>query len=149
MYFAVKLATFLRTTSLSNIWERLLLILKQLICVNWKELTEFFCTLTKSSLTMTWKFDSQPIEKRKCYWSLPVRILVNKTLDQRYFNVVDQHWNNVDPTLKNVDPTLKTKQNPASVFQRYTMLIQRRIPTLKQRRNNVAQRWYNFVSTLF
>ena len=41
---------------------------------------------------------------------------------------------------QNVDPTLKTKQNPASVFQRYTMLIQRRIPTLKQRRNNVAQR---------
>ena len=56
------------------------------------------------------------------------------TLDQRYFNVVD--------------PTLKVKQNPLD-FQHWTTLIQRQCPTLKQRRNNVAQRCINFVvSTL-
>ena len=64
------------------------------------------------------------------------------TSDQRCFNVVDQRWNNVDPTLK-------MKQNPMSDFQRCTTLIQRQCPTLKQRRNNVAQRWYNVDTTLF
>ena len=64
------------------------------------------------------------------------------TSDQRCFNVLDQRWNNVDPTLK-------MKQNPKLDFQRCTTLIQRQRPTLKQRRNNVAQRWYNVDTTLF
>ena len=64
------------------------------------------------------------------------------TSDQRCFNIVDKSWNNVDPTLK-------MKQNPKSDFQRCTTLIQRQCPTLKQRRNNVAQRWYNVDTTLF
>ena len=57
-------------------------------------------------------------------------------------STLDQRWNNVDPTLK-------MKQNPTSDFQRCTTLIQRQCPTLKQRRNNVAQRWYNVDTTLF
>ena len=49
----------------------------------------------------------------------------------------------------NVDSTLKMKQNPTSDFQRCTTLIQRQYATLKQRRNNVAQRWCNVDITLF
>ena len=64
------------------------------------------------------------------------------TSDQRCFNVVDQSWNNVDRTLR-------MKQNPTSDFQRCTTLIQRQCLTLKQRRNNVTQRWYNIDTTLF
>ena len=56
------------------------------------------------------------------------------TSDQRFFNVLDQRWNNVDPTLK-------MKQNPTSDFQSCA--------TLKERRDNIEQRWYNVVSTLF
>ena len=41
------------------------------------------------------------------------------------------------------------KQNLTSDFQRCTALIQRQCPTLKQCRNNVAQRWYNVDTTLF
>ena len=41
------------------------------------------------------------------------------------------------------------KQNPTSDFQRCTTLIQRQCLTLKQRRNNVTQRWYNIDTTLF
>ena len=55
------------------------------------------------------------------------------TSNQRCFNVVNQHWNNVVPTLN-------IKQYPTSIFQRCHTLIQRRVPTLKQRRENVAQR---------
>ena len=60
------------------------------------------------------------------------------THPSQYFNVGN-----------NVDLTLKMKQNPTSDFQRRTTLIQRRCPTLKQRRNNVAQRWYNVDTTFF
>ena len=72
-----------------------------------------------------------------CYY--PANIL---TLDQPCFNVVHQRWNNAAPTLK-------MKQNPTSDFQRCTTLIQRQCPTLKQRRNNVTQRWYNVDTMLF
>ena len=41
------------------------------------------------------------------------------------------------------------KQNPKSNFQRCTTLIQCQCPTLKQRRINVAQRWYDVDTTLF
>ena len=51
------------------------------------------------------------------YTKYPVNISM---LDQGCFNVVDQRWNNVDPTLK----------------------MKRQCPTLKQRLNNVAKRWY-------
>ena len=44
---------------------------------------------------------------------------------------------------------LKMKQNPMSDFQHWTTLIQRRSPTLKQRQNNIVQRCYSVVSTLF
>ena len=67
------------------------------------------------------------------------------TSDQRCFNIVDKRWNNVDLTLKR-------KQNPTSDFQRCTTLIQRQCPrwnNVTQRRNNVAQRWYNVDTTLF
>ena len=63
------------------------------------------------------------------------------TTDQRCFNVVDQRWNNVDPKLK-------MKQNMTSDFQLSTTLIQRQCSTLKQRRSNVAQHWYNVASML-
>ena len=55
----------------------------------------------------------------------------------QYFNVVStlfQRW--------------KMKQNPTSDFQRCTTLLQRQCPTLKQHRNNVAQRCFNLASTL-
>ena len=48
-----------------------------------------------------------------------------------------------------MDQRNKMKQNPTLDFQRCTTLIQRQRPTLKQRRNNVAQRWYNVDTTLF
>ena len=64
------------------------------------------------------------------------------TSDQRCFNVVNQRWNDVDSTLK-------IKQNPMLDFPLYTTLIQRQCPALKQRRKNIAQRWYNVASTLF
>ena len=48
------------------------------------------------------------------------------------------------------------KQNHPPNFQRCTTFIQRQCPTLKQprnnvtqRRNNVAQGWYNVDTTLF
>ena len=41
------------------------------------------------------------------------------------------------------------KEIATSDFQRCTALIQRQCPTLKQRGNNVAQRWYNVDTTLF
>ena len=41
------------------------------------------------------------------------------------------------------------KQNRTSDFQRCTTLIQLQCPMLRQSRSNVAQRWYNVVSTLF
>ena len=63
------------------------------------------------------------------------------TSHQGCFNVADQRWNNVDPTLKR-------KQNPTSDLQRCTTLIQRQCPTLKQRRNNVAQGCINLASRL-
>ena len=61
--------------------------------------------------------------------------------DQRVFKVVDQRWNNIDSTLK-------MKQNPTLVFQRCKTLIQRPTLKLKQRRNNLAQRWKNVETTL-
>ena len=41
------------------------------------------------------------------------------------------------------------KQTPTSDFQRCTTSIQNQYPTLKQRRNKVAQRWYNVDIMLF
>ena len=63
------------------------------------------------------------------------------TSDQRCFNIVNQRWNDVDSTVK-------IKQNTMLDFQLYTTLTQRQCPALKQRRKNIAQRWYNVVPTL-
>ena len=68
------------------------------------------------------------------------------TLDQRWFNVVNQGWDIVDRTLK-------MKQTPTSDFQGYTRLHSS--PKLKQRCTmkvkrffNVAQRRFIVVSTM-
>ena len=46
----------------------------------------------------------------------------------------------------NIEITLlKMKQNPISDFQCYTTLTQHWRLTLKQRWNNVVQRWYNVI----
>ena len=61
-------------------------------------------------------------------------------------NVVSKLWINVQIFLIR---RWKWKENPLSDFRRCIKLMQRQCLTLKQRRNNVAQRRYNFVSTFF
>ena len=57
---------------------------------------------------------------------------------QHRINIVSTFWINVE-----------MKQNPTSDFQRCITLIQPQYPTLNQHQNNVVQRRYNVVSTLF
>ena len=93
------------------------------------------CLLFRIFQVLAWKAFFQI----KIYRNSPTNI---STSDQRCFSVVDESWNNVDPSLK-------LKQNPTSGFQRCTKLIKRQCPTLKQRLNNVVQRWYNVDTMLF
>ena len=67
----------------------------------------------------------------------------------QHFDVRSTLFQRCGSTLKQRcgSTTLKMKQNPTSDFQRCITLIQRQCPTVKQRRNNVAQRCCNVAST--
>ena len=99
-----------------------------------------------------WVLDSQILESIIKRQTIVIREL---QVDRKVIGVdkpvraTDQRWNNVYLTLK-------MKQNLTLDFRRCTISIQRQCPTSKQhqnnvaqRRNNLEQRWYNVILTLF